>query len=159
MDRTIKALYLHPFEEGAEPEEARRCGVFPDLFATKSGEIYELKRVSTHMHNGSLVFRYEKANLAAIHAIGDAWLPDWDSEGTQLVPINGNRRDLRVENLAVAGDARRGRPRSNKVWKRMRARQLYQFCSDIEAIAEELEMTKRDVRLAVLGPEGEAKEP
>ena len=100
------------------------------------------------------VIRYDRANIMAVHAVADAWMPDWEMEGTQVVPLNGTRLDLRLENLTVSGDPRRGRPRSNKVWKRLRARQLFALCHDIEAVAEELGMTKKEVQLAVRQPDG-----
>lgn len=160
MKQPIRKLLFVPAEPDQEQFEARRCGLFPDLFADQHGRIYQVKEIKPTPHNGSLVFRYDRTNLSALHAIADAWLPNWEESGSQVVPADGNRRNLRPENLIIAGEAGRGRPRNNAAWRRLKARQLYIYCTThpsdlspeeaIEAVAEELEISKRDVRAAVL---------
>ena len=159
MNPPLQALFLATVNDPGRPIEARRCGLFQDLFATSDGRIFRLEQLTIHKHNGSPVIRYDRANIMAVHAVADAWMPDWEMEGTQVVPLNGTRLDLRLENLTVSGDPRRGRPRSNKVWKRLRARQLFALCHDIEAVAEELGMTKKEVQLAVRQPDGSIQTP
>lgn len=149
MNHSLKSLMFVPADDSESPIEARRCGLFEDLFATEDGKIYRLEEMTQHRHNGSLAIRYDRANLMAVHAVADAWIPDWESMGTQIVPIDGNRLNLRLDNLTITGDPRRGRPRSNKNWLRLKARQLFAYCGDKEAVAEALHIGVRDVDLAL----------
>lgn len=149
MKHPLRAILFVPASDENPTIEARRCGLFEDLYADREGNLYQIKRVSIYEHNKSPVFRYGKSNLAAIHAMGDAWLPGWEDNAAQLVPLDGNRMNIRLENIGTAGEARRGRPRSAAPWRKLKARQLWKLCKDVDAVAETLEMPKREVRLAI----------
>lgn len=140
----INGVYL----DGTE-RELRRCGMLPDLFSDRDGNLYRLSRVRPSTLGGHPVIKYRGNSVMVRHLVMDAWHPGWEEEGSLVAPINGNEFETGFDNLEIV-DKGRGRPRSNMAMKQLMAVELIQMTQgDIEAVCEELSVPPLFVEKAI----------
>ncbi len=129
----LKAHFLHRGEV-----ELRRCGLIPDLFATRDGQIYVLRRLNQGMSDGQPTVKHHKSTLTVRHLVLDAYRAGWELEGELVKPRNGDKKDASLDNLEVLQKGK-GRPRSPTMIRQILAVELVLINGgNIEEAAEEL---------------------
>jgi hypothetical protein len=140
----MDVTYLH---SGKRP--MKRCGLIPDLFADENGRVFVLRELKQVMMADHPVVKYRGNSLMVRHLILDAWRPGWDQEDVTIVPKDGNPYNNSVSNLETILKGR-GRPRNSKLIKQLLAVELVQAMEgNIEATAEELDVSPLFVEQAV----------
>jgi len=127
-------------------KELRRAGLLPDVFASEDGYLYDFKEKTLYMHGGWPHFRYNGTLINAKYAVADAWIPDWECQGKQIVVADGNKWNVAAENLAIVSEAGKGPPRTSAVYTRLKVLQLLKITSDLADIAEALDIPVSTVR-------------
>lgn len=128
--------------------EFRRCGDFPDLFASDRGEIIRVEPVSIFSVSNSPCVKYRGSNISARALVADAWISHWEREGRQLETIDGDRMNLSVMNLRPTS-GHRGRPPGGKLRFLAMVFQTFLKTMSVHKAAEELHLQDSDVRTAI----------
>lgn len=135
---------------GGRREPLRRCGSIPDLFASREGNIYQLVPLRMQMSGKQAVVKYRNRTMAARYLVADAWKPGWDQRYRTVALHNPNYpMDVSPANLSFTSDARRGRPRSDKLLERARVAMTALMTNSIDIASEEFDMTPMEVFDAV----------
>lgn len=140
--------------QALEPKDSRtllRCGFFPDLFASKEGEIFQLNRVSIYRQGKYRVIKYHKRTMMALHLLADAFHPDWQEEYDRVVQVDEDPDNLHVSNLAFSKSEGSGRTRGNHLQRVYKVLACYKACRDTAAVASECGMQPSEVRRIVQG--------
>lgn len=131
--------------------KARRCGLYPDLFATRDGDVYTLNHCTPVYHQGHSNVRYRSKVIATRFLIADAWQPNWQDD-YETVKLYDEKfpMDVSIDNLELSKDRRRGRPRSETMAIEIHLARVAMACNDIEMVADECNTTPKEVFEAVL---------
>ena len=129
----------------------RRCGVFPDMFASRDGDIYNLALLPAVNHQDNAVIRHRNTSMAVRHLVADAWKPGWE-ENFRTVVLNDrdNPLDCSIDNLVFSQETHRGRPRSTSLQDEILLARVAILCQDILIAADEAMATPEEVLSAVL---------
>lgn len=136
----MRILSITMAMEDGSTVEARRCGLLPDVFATRDGRIIEFSERKTTPNNGHLMVKYRKSTLMARHLVADAWHTGWDTDFNSIGHLDGNKKNVHADNLVFGKETERGRPRSHRIYKELQALELYRVVQDIDAIADTVDL-------------------
>ena len=138
--------------QALEPKDSRtlhRCGFFPDLFATREGEIFQLNRVPIYRQGKYRVAKYNKNTVMALHLMADAFHPDWQEEYDRVIQVDENPDNLHADNLAFTKSDGSGRQRNNRLQHIYKIIACYKACRDAEAVASECNVAPSEVKRVV----------
>lgn len=129
----------------------KRCGVLPDLFASRNGDIFHCEKLHLTEHQGNAIARYRNTSVAVRHLVADAWRPGWERQFRTVVLEDRNAPlDCSLDNLIFSSDTRRGRPRSTKMQDEIMLARAAAQCGNLQVAADEFDATEQEVIAAVL---------
>lgn len=128
--------------------EHRRCGDFPDLYASEQGGIILVHHAKIFPVNGSPCIKYRGNNTSARTLVADAWIKNWEQQGRQLEAMDGDRMNLSVANLRPTSGMR-GRPPGSRLRFMAMIFQTYLKTCSITETADSLGLSDAEVRSAI----------
>lgn len=129
----------------------KRCGVLPDLFASREGDVFVVDNLHLTEHQGNAIARYRNTSVAVRHLVADAWRPGWERKfRTVVLEDRDSPLDCSLDNLIFSADTRRGRPRSMKMINEIMLARSAAQCGNVQVAADEFDSTDQEVIAAVL---------
>ena len=129
----------------------RRCGVLPDVFTSRDGDIIQLNLLQPFNSQGHSCVRYRGRSTSSRHLVADAWRPDWDSKFRAVtLRDKSNVMDVAIDNLEFQTDARRGRPRSEELQRTVQLARIGVQMGDLTEAADEAGCSDQEMLEAVL---------
>ena len=128
-------------------EELKRCGLYPNTYASRDGSIFQVEESEPFMHGKASAVRAVGRTNPVKYLVADAWMEDWEKHG-EVIQLQdpSNPFATNVENLQVVPIRGRGRPRGGKQLEELEGVEVARLLGNIQHAAEELGMD--EVRLA-----------